>query len=308
LWTNRSDLMNNAGVDVRRLRLLLELSRLGSMREVADELHLTTSTVSQQLAVLGKEAGATLIEPDGRRVRLTPAGRRLADHAVTILAAVQAARLDLDPTAEPSGTLRVAGFASAVRRSLLPIATELAVHRPAVTLFIREQEPAEAFALLAADEVDLALTYDYNLAPAPTGAGLTRTPLWSTAWSLGGPAGLEPAAGNAQAVFARFRDHPWIVNSRNTADEEVVRTLASMAGFEPRIAHRVDSLELVQDLMVAGLGVGLLPSDEATVPGVALLTLADPGVVMRAYAVTRRGRADWPPLALVLHLLTSAAG
>src|SRR5215204_3195069 len=94
-------------MDPRRLRLLLELSRLGSMRAVADELGYTTSTVSQQLGVLAQEAGATLIEPDGRRVRLTPAGQRLADHAVTILAAVEAARLDLDPAAEPSGTVRV---------------------------------------------------------------------------------------------------------------------------------------------------------------------------------------------------------
>ena len=58
-------------MDTRRLRLLVELSRLGSMRAVADELHITTSTVSQQLAVLAREAGATLIEPAGRRVRLT---------------------------------------------------------------------------------------------------------------------------------------------------------------------------------------------------------------------------------------------
>ena len=76
-----------SAMDTRRLRLLLELSRRGSMRAVADELGFTTSTVSQQLAVLAREAGATLIEPDGRRVRLTPAGRRLAEHAVTILAA-----------------------------------------------------------------------------------------------------------------------------------------------------------------------------------------------------------------------------
>jgi len=79
---------------------------------VAEAFHLTTSTVSQQIAALAKETGAPLIEPEGRRVRLTPAGRRLADHAVTILAAVDAARLDLDPDAEPAGTLRVGGFAT----------------------------------------------------------------------------------------------------------------------------------------------------------------------------------------------------
>src|SRR3954466_8176213 len=118
--------MNNGRMDVRRLHLLLELSRLGSMRDVAETHGLTTSTVSQQIAALARETGTALVEPDGRRVRLTPAGRRLADPAVTLLAGVDAARLDLDPSADPAGTLRVAGFATAIRRSLLPIAAHLA--------------------------------------------------------------------------------------------------------------------------------------------------------------------------------------
>src|SRR6185312_12262693 len=92
---------NERLMDTRRLALLLALSRLGSMRKVAEAYSLTTSTVSQQIAALATETGEQLIEPDGRRVRLTPAGRRLADHAVTILAAVDAARLDLNPEAEP---------------------------------------------------------------------------------------------------------------------------------------------------------------------------------------------------------------
>src|SRR5580698_11431092 len=91
-----------------RSELLLELCRLGSMREVAESMHVTTSTVSQQIAALARETGTALIEPDGRRVRLTPAGQRLAGHAVTILAALEAARRDLDPAAPPAGTVRVA--------------------------------------------------------------------------------------------------------------------------------------------------------------------------------------------------------
>ena len=88
-------MLNDVRVETRRLRILLELSRLGSMREVAEEMGVTTSTVSQQIAALARETGTALIEPDGRRIRLTPAGRRLAGHSVTILAAVEAARLDL---------------------------------------------------------------------------------------------------------------------------------------------------------------------------------------------------------------------
>jgi DNA-binding transcriptional LysR family regulator len=290
-------------MDPRRLELLLELSRLGSMHAVADSLAVTTSTVSQQIAALAREVGTPLLEPEGRRVRLTPAGRRLADHAVTVLAALEAARLDLDPDAAPSGTLRVAAFATAVRHSLLPVVRTLAERHPDVRLQVHEHEPVEALDLLAADDVDLALTYDYDLAPATFDASLEARALGSAAWSLGVPAGADPAPGSALAVFGQWRDADWIVNSRNTADDEVVRTVASLAGFRPRIAHRADSLELVQDMIVAGMGVGLLPADQPTVPGVALRPLRDPRVWMRSYAVTRRGRERWPPLALVLGLL-----
>ncbi|MZD09812.1 LysR family transcriptional regulator, partial [Streptomyces sp. SID5785] len=104
-------------------------------------------------------------------------------------------------------------------------------------------------------------------------------------------------------LFARFREDDWIVNSRNTADETAIRTLASMAGFTPRITHQADSLDLVQGMITAGLGVGLLAVDTPVFPGVRLLPLDGPPVVLRACAVVRHGRLDWPPLALVTDLL-----
>jgi DNA-binding transcriptional LysR family regulator len=291
-------------MDLKRLRLLLLLARHGSIREVADIAGVTTSTVSQQIAALARDVGTPLIEPQGRRVRLTPAGRRLAEHATGILAAVDVARRDLDPAGTPAGTVRVAGFATAVRRSLLPAVAELASSHPAVGLRIHEHEPAEAIELLQRDEVDLALVYDYNLAPEAFPDQQAVTPLWSAAWGLGVPPGAEAdvAAGTPE-LLARFADFPWIVNSRNTADEVVVRTLASLAGYRPRVVHRADSLELVQDMLVAGLGVALLHADQPTVAGVSLLELTDPEVVLRSYAVTR-GPTSWAPLALVLRLLT----
>jgi DNA-binding transcriptional LysR family regulator len=304
--------MNDADVDPRRLELLLELSRLGSMREVGEAMHVTTSTVSQQLAALAREAGTPLTEPDGRRVRLTPAGRRLAGHAVTILAAIEAARRDLDPAAPPTGTVRVAAYASAFGQVLLPVARILADRQPQVRLQLLEHEPAEALGMLAADEIDLALTYDYNLAPArfgrePHGRQLHAVPLGSVPWSLGTPSSGDRSAGTAAEIFGRYRDHDWIVNSRNTADEEVLRIVASLAGFEPRVAQRADSLDLVQEMIVAGLGVGLLPSGRSF-RGVTLRRLRRPEVIMRPYAVTRRGHDAWPPLALVLRLVADAAG
>jgi DNA-binding transcriptional LysR family regulator len=259
--------------------------------------------VSQQIAALAKEAGAQLIEPEGRRVRLTPAGQRLADHAVTILAAVDAARLDLDPDAEPAGTVRVGGFATGLRVSLFPIVEELAKRYPKVEFVISEFEPIEAFALLTDDDLDLALTYDYNLAPASVGAALETVPLWSVAWGIGVPADTPDGPVN----IAEYADHTWIVNSRNTADEDAVRTLAAMAGFSPKIAHQIDSLDLVEDLIVSGYGIGLLPIGRPTGGGVKVLPFADANPVLTAYAVTRRGRSTWPPLRAVLDELRPPA-
>ena len=263
-------------MDLRRLRLLVELSRLGSMREVADLLNITTSTVSQQLAALTSEVRTPLLEPDGRRVRLTPAGRRLADHAVTILAAVEAAQLDLDPQAEPAGTLRVAGFATAIRRSLLPVIADLAVSHPRVGVTIQEYEPLEAFALLAADEVDLVLAYDYNLAPAslPVDA-VGPTTLVDAVGSRGA------GAGRRRPISPRMPIGRGSCNSRNTADEDAVRTLASLAGFTPRIEHWIDSLELVAELILHGRGIGLMPLGWSTPLEVRVIPLTDPPLLLR---------------------------
>ena len=72
-------------LDLRRLRLLHELHDRGTIAAVADALQFTPSAVSQQLAVLEREAGLELLEPAGRGVRLTDAALVLAGHAEALL-------------------------------------------------------------------------------------------------------------------------------------------------------------------------------------------------------------------------------
>ena len=182
---------------------------------------------------------------------------------------------------------------------------DLAERYPKVEFVISEYEPIEAFALLTDDDLDLALTYDYNLAPPHP------VPPWRPSrcgrWSGGLPCPPSPPHARDSDIGA-YADQTWIVNSRNTADEDAVRTLASLAGFTPRIAHEIDSLDLVEDLIVAGYGVGLLPIGRPTHPGVTVLPLSDPKVVLTAYAATRRGRSTWPPLRVVLDRLRPPPG
>lgn len=118
----------------------------------------------------------------------------------------------------------------------------------------------------------------------------------------------EVTAGTATADIRNYADRWWIVNSRNTADEDAVRTLASLAGFRPRIAHQIDSLDLLEDLILEGFGVGLLPITRAVRDGVTVMPMSDPKVVLTAFAVVRRGRSTWPPLRLVLDRLRPPDG
>jgi DNA-binding transcriptional LysR family regulator len=172
---------------------------------------------------------------------------------------------------------------------------------------VNEYEPIEACRLLIDDALDLAVIYDYNLAPAAPHPLLETVPLWSAPWGLAIPsveAGCSDEP-NRSADLAAYANRAWIVNSRNTADEVAVRTLASLTGFTPVIAHQIDTLDLVEDLVAAGYGIALLPLDRPTRNGVQVLPLPEPALVMTAYAAIRRGRGTWPPLRLILDRLTT---
>src|SRR5918997_94495 len=78
-------------LDLRRLRLLSELARRGTIAEVARVVGYTPSAISQSLLQLEREAGVPLLERDGRRGRLTPAARGLVARTDRVLAELDAA-------------------------------------------------------------------------------------------------------------------------------------------------------------------------------------------------------------------------
>src|SRR3954463_281577 len=96
-----------AGVlNLRRLRLLRELSERGTIAAVADALQFTPSAVSQQLAMLERETGVRLRERAGRGVRLTDPALVLVGHAAALLD--RAAEAEADLPAAPGGRARPA--------------------------------------------------------------------------------------------------------------------------------------------------------------------------------------------------------
>jgi DNA-binding transcriptional LysR family regulator len=81
--------------DVHRLRLLRELSHRGTLAAVAEALGYSPSAISHQLGILERETGATLLEPAGRGVRLTPAAVALVARTEIILRELERAEADI---------------------------------------------------------------------------------------------------------------------------------------------------------------------------------------------------------------------
>ncbi|HZB75746.1 MAG TPA: LysR family transcriptional regulator, partial [Solirubrobacteraceae bacterium] len=109
-------------LDVRRMRVLREVAARGSFSAAAEALSFTQSAVSQQIAALEREAGATLVERSARGVRLTDAGQAVVRHADAILAKLSEAEAELEAIAGlRGGRLRMSAFESAAA-TIMPVA------------------------------------------------------------------------------------------------------------------------------------------------------------------------------------------
>src|ERR1700755_142883 len=149
-------------LDIRRLRILHEFAPRGSIARTAEALGYTPSAVSQQLAVLEKEAGTPLLDRTARSAGLTDAGKLLAIHADRIIAMVEAAEADLSAqAAQPSGRIVVTAFPSAAVAFAPALARSLREH-PHLSLLLREAEPDDGLQLVRSGEVAGAIVDDWT--------------------------------------------------------------------------------------------------------------------------------------------------
>lgn len=290
-------------LDVRRLRLLRDLARLGTIAAVAEAHTYTPSAVSQQLAALQREAGVTLLERAGRRVALTPTGLALVRHTEVVLAALEAADATLAAARGGlSGTVRIGAFPSAVR-TLLPAAlVALARDHPALDLMVTELDPVDVPAALRDRRLDVALLHDYDIVPTDPDPALDSIPLLDETVFLAVPAGFAVEADPLAAV----RDADWIVGSPGTLCHSVTLHACQLAGFSPAVRHHADDFTAALALVAAGQGVALVPQLAVGQPpaGVRLVPL---DVRRRTRIAYRKGSGDHPAVAACVAALRTAA-
>lgn len=302
-------------LDVRRLRLLYDLSRLGTIAAVAQAHTYTPSAVSQQLSALEREAGVALLQRSGRRVTLTPAGRVLVVHAETVLAALEEATAALVAAATGlTGSLRIGAFPTAVR-TLLPAALVALGQHPGLELTVTELDPVAVPDALRERRLDVGLLHDYDVVPVEPDPALDTMPLLDETVFLAVPGAGPPTALTAQPTpgagspidgpLGTVRDAAWIVATPGTLCHTVTLQVCRAAGFTPRVRHRADDFTAVLALVAAGQGVSLVPQLAAAHPpdGIRLVPLPTRRRTRIAY---RRGAAAHPAVAAFVTAIRAA--
>jgi len=289
-------------LDLRRLRLLSELSRRGTIAEVARVVGYTPSAVSQSLAQLEREVGVALLERDGRRVRLTPAARGLVARTDRVLAELDAASAEL--AAEHGavrGSVVIGAFPSAAAWLVVPAVRALRERHADLECTIREHEPEDGIQLLRSGALDVLVSERYDdVAPAPIG-GLDEHRLLSEPLLLMAPADRDLAD---PVDLRTFADAPWIGGLAGTQYATAVEHACRAAGFAPRIVHRADEATVHHALVAAGLGIALLPALACTgAEGVRYATATPAPPRRHVDALVRRGSDRRPAVAAALAAL-----
>ena len=315
-------------LDVTRLRVLVAVARYGSVTAAARALNYAQPSVSHHLARLEAETGTKLIQRAGRGIRLTDAGRLLAERAAEVIGRLDAAENELAAyTGLRAGRLRLAAFPSALGTIVPAAAAMLRERQPSVDLRLTEAEPPEALRMLRAGYVDVALVFRYSpdvpgadgpvrpdreapMAPADDEEsgiditeGLREQLLLDEQVHLvtSAQASAEPSA--ELSGYARYR---WIAGC-DRCRANLLRQCA-LAGFTPKIAFTTDDYVAVQALVAADLGVSTLPAlclRAARHPGIRTMPL--PGAHRYVFAVRYGDPPDRPAVNLLMEVLRTAA-
>src|SRR5262245_25710552 len=292
-------------LDLRRLRLLHELNERGTIAAVADALRFTPSAVSQQLAVLEREAGVALLERAGRGVRLTDPALVLVEHAAALLERAELAESELVAAVGAAvGRGRIASFQSVALRVAVPAMQALARDAPGLRCELVEAEPEQSLPALVLGDVDLVLADEWQHQPHARLPGVDRHDLVRDPLRVILAEDHPVARRHRDAIpLAELAGDPWVTGHPGMGWVEMTtRTCRELGGFDPDVRHRANDSVLALALVARGLGVTLLPELVAPTsrPGVVARAIAGGSVDRAVYAATRSSDATRPSVRALL--------
>jgi DNA-binding transcriptional LysR family regulator len=204
-------------LDATRLRVLVAVARHGSVTAAAQALNYAQPSISHHMARLEAETGAKLMERSGRGIRLTEAGRLLAERAEEILGRLDAAEAELAAhVGLRRERVRLAACGPALATLAAAAAAALLAEHAGLDIQLTEAEAAKALRMLRAGDVDLAVVCQFR-----HDAGLAEPEE---------PASTDPGA-DSDLHWRLLLDEPvYLITSATRGDTGAVTRLTDCAG------------------------------------------------------------------------------
>lgn len=293
-----------------RLRVLRIVAARGTITAASADLGYTPSAVSHQLRTLARELSVTLLEPDGRRLRLTPAAVTLLQRSDELFAHWEEIRAEVQRSSgEGLGHLLLAGFSTAASALLPPVAAAAMREFPRSRVRIIEADPEVCFEMLLTSHVDVAVVVATEPLPATSDPRFEQEPLMVDALDLLVPAGHRLAP-RGSITLREAADEAWIMDRPGRPHHQLATRACAAAGFTPSQAHEVVEWDAAAALVAAGLGVALVPRLARLPADVELVRVpltGDGAPVRHVRTSIRRGTADQPEIALAMRELRAVA-
>jgi DNA-binding transcriptional LysR family regulator len=245
-------------LDLVRLQTLAAVVDSGSFSAAAQALHITQPAVSRQIALLERRLHAQLLVRGRGGVRPTPAGELLLGHVTAVVDRLTLAEAQVRALLNsPSGTVRLGSFFSALVQLSAEVATVVGEHHP--DLHIRDDlvDRDTAYSRLSRGELDLAIVFDHDFAPAPIPETVRVQPLFDDPVRIMLP-GTHPLAQTPTVAPGDLAHDTWIRAHDGSAADLLERVLARHRIDPPRLltGHGDEPVE-IQALVSAGRGVTL---------------------------------------------------
>ena len=261
----------------RRLGYFVAVAEELSFTRAAERLHMAQPPLSQQIALLEKELGATLFDRSRRTIRLTAAGAALLPEARRLLADLDETTRMVRRVAEGAvGRLTIGFVPSAINGALANVLRTFHAGHPGVEPTLREMAPDALLRALHDGRLDVAVLY------LPIGEpDLARRRLASEELLLALPDGHPAANGSGEdtgVALADVADEPFVLPEQHDVPglHAAVTALFAEAEIAPRVAQRgVWLMQTVLGLVAAGVGLAVVPSSVAALrrTGVTLLPI-----------------------------------
>jgi LysR family nitrogen assimilation transcriptional regulator len=244
-------------LNLRQLRYFLAIAETGTLSYAARQLNVAQSAVSHQLAELETRLGVALVERHPRGVTLTPAGRRLREHAHSILSAVIRAESELRSLSEKTSGPVSLGLAHTVARCIaVPLMRRIKVDHPDILMRFVEALSMPLVDHLLAGRLDFVLVYN----PAEDARVEVRPVLEESLCLIGSRKFLDS---EDDIAFEDIINFPLVMQYPSATARSVIANF-HIRNRIPDSVMEFDSLFAMNQALIEGIGCTILPRSTAT--------------------------------------------